>query len=186
MLSSSVWRGRSQSWFVAGLILGGVASATLIATLGSLLLRPLMPSTASAICLLAVALLVVLREFDVMRIALPQNSRQVPQRITSAGPRFGALQFGFEMGTGMRTFMTSSAPYLLLACIALSSEPLEFLVAGISFGLGRAFMTIARNASPDNQVWDSTLSIRDRTIRRMLATASVLLVVAVMSLQLVT
>lgn len=186
MLSSSVWRGRSQSWFVAGLVLGGIGSATLIATLGSLLLRPFLPDTPTVLCLLAVATLVLLREFNLLRISLPQNSRQVPQRITSAGPRFGALQFGFEMGTGMRTFMTSSAPYLLLACIALSADPVAFFVAGMSFGFGRALMTISRNASSDQQIWDSKLSITDGAIRRILAVASVLLVVGIVGLRLAT
>lgn len=172
MLSSSVWRGKSQSWFIGGLLVGAMASSMLIATLGSLLLRPILPGSVSFLVVASVALVTVAREIGLLRLSLPQNARQVPERISAAGPRYGALQFGFEMGTGMRTYMTSSSPYLLLTCVALLASVPEILIAGIGFGLGRAAMTGSRNTSPDPLVWDAQLAQSDRAIRVALAVAA--------------
>lgn len=173
MLASSVWRGTSQGWFIGGLVVGGTATATLIAALGSLP-RAVLPDAVVAGAVVVLLGLVLLHELGALHLRLPQNARQVPERIVEAGPRFGALQFGLEMGTGMRTYLTSAAPYALLALVALVAGPTEFLAAGAGFGGGRALMTLARNGHPQPPEWDRLLAEHDVVLRHCL----VLLVVA--------
>jgi hypothetical protein len=106
---------------------------------------------------LAVATLVVaiiaLGELGLVRLRLPQNARQVPQWIVGDHQFASALQFGFEMGTGVRTFMTSGLPHALAAAVLLSGGPVVAILAGLSFAAGRAAMVLTRYYS-DAYTWD--------------------------------
>lgn len=106
MLSSSVWRGGSVWWFSGGLLVGGSTTALVGVTAGSLLLRPFIPSALEIGLVIAIFGLISINEFGLVRLPLPQNGRQVPESVRDDGPRYGALQFGFEMGTGLRTYYT--------------------------------------------------------------------------------
>jgi transposase-like protein len=44
-----------------------------------------------------------------------EAGRQVPQDVFARGLYRAALQFGFEMGTGVRTYVPATTPYLLAA-----------------------------------------------------------------------
>lgn len=100
----------------------------------------------------------VAREFGVLSFPVPQNARQVPQAIFARGALSAALQFGFELGVGVRTYMPSSAPYALaVSLVLLSSHAQEFILGGIGFGLGRAAMPLFRYWSGDGDGWDASL-----------------------------
>ncbi|MFI6822712.1 hypothetical protein ACIBJE_17425 [Micromonospora sp. NPDC050187] len=136
---------------------------------------PLPPSVRYA-GIVVVAVVGLLRELGLVRIRLPQNARQVPQDVLQRNPRRGALQFGFEMGTGVRTYVSSSAPYVLAAALLLVGQRLEVVVlAGVGFGVGRAFTPLTRRAAGSGDRWDADLRVRLRTIT---VTGSVVLVVA--------
>lgn len=179
MLSSSVWRGASRWWFSTGLVLGGLTTAVVAVSLGSLLLRPLLPSVVEAVLVVLVLVVVLLNEVGVITLRLPQNARQVPEVIRDDGPRFGALQFGFEMGTGLRTFMTSGLPHVLLAGVLLTASLLEAAVAGLAFGAGRALMTLARHAHPSDVDWDAALASTEKVLRLVL-TVGIVAILAVL------
>ncbi|MFC8617919.1 hypothetical protein ACFT9M_16100 [Micromonospora purpureochromogenes] len=113
----------------------------------------------------AVALLGVLRDAKVVSIPLPQNARQVPQDVLRPSPRRGALRFGFELGTGVRTYLSATAPYVLAIAILLAGQRLQLAVlAGVGFGAGRAATPLLRRASGAVEGWDADLSARLRTI----------------------
>lgn len=99
-----------------------------------------------------------LRDLSVLSFPLPQNARQVPREVFQRGLSRAALQFGFEMGTGARTHMTSTAPYLAALGILLLADRIEIAVlVGVSFGLGRSLMAAARYASAQGDWWDEEL-----------------------------
>ena len=80
-------------------------------------------------------------------IALPEARRQIPSQVFTNGIHRGAYQFGFEMGTGVRTYVPSIAPYILLLAIFLARPTLATaLLAGLGFGLGRAIPMMAMMA----------------------------------------
>lgn len=171
MLISSVWRGGSRWWFSGGLLAGGLTSALVAASIGLLLLRPFVPAVV-ATCLVLLAFgLVTLHELGVVRLRLPQNGRQVPESISVDGASYGALQFGFEMGTGVRTYMTTGLPHVLAAGVLLMAGWPAALVAGVAFGAGRAWMTLTRHAYRDDGGWDSELARHEKSIRILMTLA---------------
>jgi hypothetical protein len=72
------------------------------------------------------------------RVPLYQDARQVTQRVIRMTPMRAAAQFGFEMGTGLRTFISSTSPYVFAAYAGLVAAPVLALVGAVGFALGRA------------------------------------------------
>ncbi len=148
------------------------------ACVGAVALHWLPPSVRVGVLGL-VAVVVLGAEVCGRGLRLPQNARAVPVTVIHQGPVAGPLQFGFEMGTGLRTYMTSGAPHVLLVALVLLSGPLGGVVAGLGFGLGRAMMTAARGAADTPREWDRTFSRQRRPVGLMCAAAVMLLVVSV-------
>jgi hypothetical protein len=113
----------------------------------------------------AVAAVAVAREIGLVRFALPQNRRQVPQAVFYKGSRVAALQFGFEMGTGVMTYTTAAAPFVAAAMLLLANGSWQLpIVTGIGFGLGRAMMPLSRYLSATDDGWDDRLRARTMLI----------------------
>lgn len=164
MLFSPGWRapirqGQVLAVFTLGLLLGGTLTATVLWLLSGLA-APLPPSVRTA-AILAVAVLGVVREAGWVRIPLPQNARQIPQEVLRYRIRRGTLQFGFELGTGVRTYVSASAPYVVALGLLLAHQSaVTTILAGTGFGAGRAATAAIRYASRHDE-WD------DRRMSRM-------------------
>ncbi|MFI0350475.1 hypothetical protein [Actinomadura sp. 9N407] len=129
-------------------MLGGTLSGTVVWLLSGLT-APL-PSYARTSAILLIAVLGAARELGLFPLPLPQNARQIPQEVLQFRMRRGSLQFGFELGTGVRTYVSASAPYVLALCLLLSRHALiPTLLAGTAFGLGRALSAALTYASQD-------------------------------------
>jgi len=146
-----------------GAILGGVTTA-LVAVVVSGLASPV-PTVWAMGLIAAFGIAATLRDMGVVSFSLPQNARQVPQEVFAFGHSRGAFQFGYEMGTGVRTYVTSTAPFVvLLGVILLVDGALVAVVAGFGFGLGRAMMPLARYISEQRHPWDLRLKSHLRWI----------------------
>ncbi|WP_166353478.1 hypothetical protein [Phytoactinopolyspora limicola] len=181
MLISSVWRGKSFWWFTLGLLLGGVAIAIVVQAVGGLLVDPFAPSTVVVTVLIVTYSIAAGHELGIVRLPLPQNARQVPESIVNDGPTYGALHFGFEMGTGVRTYMTTSLPHALAAGILLAASWPDALVAGLAFGAGRSLMPASRRARADDMAWDSNLAQAERRIKIIALASTAVCVVAIIN-----
>jgi hypothetical protein len=148
---------------VVGLVAGGLVSGVVLGLLSGLS-EPVPPVWRSgAVVVIAVAAL--LREVGVLPVPLPQNTRQVPPDVLRRALHRGALQFGFELGTGVRTYVSASAPYVVALAVLLLGQDLRVaMLAGIGFGLGRAATPLSRLASGDVVWWDAMLRRRIRLI----------------------
>ncbi|PID53443.1 MAG: hypothetical protein CSA58_08995 [Micrococcales bacterium] len=167
MLNSPVWRGLPVSAFGLGLVVGALVSATVVLTAGSLV-RVLAPDWVWVWVVVAWFAVVAVREFGWLHIVLPQNARLVPQTVFRHGRFFGPFQFGLEMGTGVRTYVTSGLPYVLVPVIAfLASWPAAVCV-GVGFGLGRLLMTAANLRFGNDGQWDDVFARHQRTISVLL------------------
>jgi hypothetical protein len=72
-------------------------------------------------------------------IALPEARRQIPAEVFGGSLSRGAYRFGFELGTGVRTYVPSPAPYILLLAVFLAQTTLaNAILVGLGFGFGRA------------------------------------------------
>ncbi|EST35754.1 hypothetical protein N566_17375 [Streptomycetaceae bacterium MP113-05] len=150
--------------------------------LGSGLLSPVPEAARHALAVLC-ALLCVLRDTGAVRLPLPQNARQIPQEVLQRHLLRGTLQFGFELGTGVRTYVTASAPYALATALLLYGGLGTALLAGAGFAAGRALTPLLRLASGDVTGWDARLEER-RGALKVTTASSVLL--AVLGLAVVT
>lgn len=105
--------------------------------------------------LVAVAAVVfLLRELDVLSFPLLQNARLVPQFVTRI-PFWGAVQFGAEMGTGMRTYSPTGLPHIMALSIMFLASWQEALMAGAGFAAGRALMLLTFVAARDKMTADA-------------------------------
>lgn len=168
MLISSVWRGGSGWTFGLGLLVGGATTSLLAMLLGSLTLRPWAPTSALVSALLLILAVAAINDLGIYRLPMPQNARQVPERVARIGPWFGALQFGFEMGTGARTFMTSALPHVALVSVLFLASPAQALFAGLGFGLGRSLVPLSRRLSPGGDAWTDVFGRYQRPVQAIL------------------
>ncbi|MFE6039430.1 hypothetical protein [Streptomyces sp. NPDC056452] len=160
--------------FTCGLLAGGVLSAGVL-WLVSGLFTPLPVGVRQGL-IVAVALLAALRDAGKLSLRLPQNARQIPQDVLRRHLARGALQFGFELGTGVRTYVSASAPYAMAVAVLLSGGSYApALAAGLGFGAGRALTPALRRLSGDGERWDDRLAGR---LSGMTVVSSVLIAAA--------
>ena len=173
-------RGRGNRWgvtiaaYLVGSVLGGVTTGAVLGLLGSPLVG-LLPATAvlglaAAACLAAGAL-------DLSRVRLPGGARQVDEDWLSRyrGWVYG-VGFGYQLGLGVVTVVTSAATYAFLLVALLSGGPLAGALLGAAFGLARALPALGLRRATDPERLRSLarrLERRARTAAR--ATAVVLL-----------
>lgn len=171
--------------FTAGLLAGGVLSAVVLWLAGGLTTPVAEPLRHWLI--IAFAGLAVLRDLGLVRFPLPQNGRQVPQDVLRRSITRGSLQFGFELGTGVRTYVSATTPYVLVAALLLATSDTAGVVtavlAGAGFGGGRALTPLTRYANGGQGDWDRALRARLRivTVGGALAAAACLVLLLVLN-----
>jgi hypothetical protein len=128
--------GLTATAYVIGSIAGGALVGGLLGALGQLTLSGV-PVTARAgiLGLLAVAAVLV----DRRERRIPSWHRQVNEDWLSEyrGWVYG-LGFGFQLGLGVVTIVTTASVYLTWAAALLSGSTAAGLVIGVAFGLARA------------------------------------------------
>jgi hypothetical protein len=148
-----------------------VLVTSVAAVLGALP-QALLPGPARAWPLVALAVVVLGRELGLWRLPVPENARLVPEDVQHRA-HWGALQFGFEMGTGMRTYSPSALPHLVLVAVLLVVPlPLSPLVAA-GFAAGRLAMPVLANAWSDDGGWSEVWAGAEPRVRPLLACAGV-------------
>jgi hypothetical protein len=72
-------------------------------------------------------------------IRVPEAKRQIPAEVFGGSLVRGAFRFGFELGTGVRTYVSSAIPYFLLMIVLVGRPTLADAVGmALGFGVGRA------------------------------------------------
>jgi hypothetical protein len=154
-------------FFGTGLLLGAVLVAFGAGAVGALP-QVLLPTPVRHALFALLAVPVLLREIGLVRFPVPQNARLVPEEVQHLR-RWGALQFGFEMGTGMRTYSPSALPHVLLAAVLLVVPlPAAFALAA-GFAVGRLAMPLLSNAWSDDGSWTAVWAHAERIVRPLLA-----------------
>ena len=117
--------------------------------------------------------LLLTREAGLTRFRLPENRRQVPRSVYDRGAAIASLQFGFELGTGVRTYVPSGAPHLLLVGLLLFLPPFgTAILVGVGFGLARGTVPVFWYLSQLGDAWGD----RFQSIRRVVSLASMIIV----------
>ncbi|MDF5755730.1 hypothetical protein [Spongiactinospora sp. TRM90649] len=164
--------------FGVGLLAGACAVALVAGALGAVV-QALTPVWARLPALAVLAAVVLSREAGLLRVKVPENRRLVPEHVAGAGPVAGALQFGFEMGTGMRTYSPSALPHLLLAALLLA-VPLPGAFAAAA-GFAAARWIVAAAAPVHDRTAGAAWQGRWRSARRPMALATALATVVALA-----
>jgi len=139
-------------WFILGATLGGASLGLGMAALAAAV-ASFGPSVTVALGVSAgLALLAAAADARLGGFHLPGHTRQVNELW------FGRYRtwvyaggFGWQIGVGLATFITTNAVYVMIAMAALTGEPLVALAIGTAFGFvrGLAVLTGHRLVSPD-------------------------------------
>ena len=135
-------RGRRWSvtarWFVAGAVLGGLTLGALMAGLAALV-GALGVSTSTALGIATVAALVcAASDLDPFGLHIPFHGRQVNERwLDQYRAWVYGGGFGWQIGCGLATYITTAGMYLTILLTALTGNPLVALAIGAGFGLVR-------------------------------------------------
>ena len=118
------------------------------------------------------------RDLGLVGFWLPENRRQVRQTVLRLRPVVGDVMFGFELGTGGRTYVPATAPYLAAVAVIVASDGfVPGLVVGAGFGLGRGLVVVDRMLRRNRERWDQTVKLYAKALPvvGLVATAALLL-----------
>jgi hypothetical protein len=107
------------------------------------LLSPIPTRVAATVAVCGLVLLAA-RSLGLLCLDLPQRRHQIPRDVFVGSPARAAFRFAFELGTGVRTFITATAPYAaaLLAVLCLPRDlpgaTLAAVALSMGYGLGRS------------------------------------------------
>jgi hypothetical protein len=163
----------TASAFLVGAVVGGALTGAALGAVGALV-DPLV-SDAVAIALVGVVALLA-AGYERSGRPLPSLPRQVDENWLNEfrGWVYGA-GFGFQLGAGVLTYITSAAVYVALAAALLVGQPLAGAAISAVFGLTRGLSLVPARAirSPDQLIsFHRRLQATAGTIR--LASTSVL------------
>jgi hypothetical protein len=144
-------RGRSYraaaAWFIAGAVAGGLSLGAILAGLASLAAATHSGGVVLGSLVGVAALAALASDWAVVPLSLPIHRRQVNERwldhyrawVYGAG-------FGWQIGSGLATYITSAGVYLLVVLAVLSGSPLVALALGALHGAvrGTAVLLSAR------------------------------------------
>jgi sulfite exporter TauE/SafE len=135
----------TYAWYLAGSVAGGVTIGVLAGGAGASLTRVVGRSdTATAVAVLLVGLVAVAFERPGSGARLPTVVRQVDEDWIG---RYRAWQyaggFGYQLGLGVVTLVTTAAVYLTWVLAVVSGSLAAGAVIGLSFGFARALPLLA-------------------------------------------
>ena len=128
----------TAAWFVLGSVAGGAtlgaAMAVLAVGIHALALSPLVVGIVAT----AAAVVAAGSDADVGGHQLPVHHRQVNERwLDRFRPWVYGAGFGWQIGTGLATYIMTAAVYLTIVLGALTGSPLAALATALVFGLVR-------------------------------------------------
>jgi hypothetical protein len=142
----------TATWFVIGSTVGGLTLGAGMAILAVGVHGLALSSTTIGIAALTVSGLAMASDTGVKGIRIPVHYRQVNERwLDQFRPWVYAAGFGWQIGTGLATYITTSAVYLMIVLAALAGHPVWALALGTGFGLVRGLsVLLGRNiTNPD-------------------------------------
>jgi len=137
----------TAGWFVIGATVGGATLGGVIALVATGVDALGLTPTAAGSAALVAALVCAVSDAGVLGRRLPIHHRQVNERwLDRYRPWVYGAGFGWQIGTGLATYITTAAVYLMVALGALAAHPLVGLAVGTGFGFLRgSAVLVTRN-----------------------------------------
>jgi hypothetical protein len=173
----------TAAWFVLGAAAGGITLGSVMALMAGAVRAASFPSAVLGLLALAAALAAAASDSGVARVRVPIHRRQVNERwLDRYRPWVYGAGFGWQIGVGVATYITTAAVYLMVVLAVLTGRPLVALAVGTAFGVlrGLAVLLTQRLNSPSAlRAFHRRFADRGRAVGRMVtaleATAAVLL-----------
>jgi hypothetical protein len=140
----------TATWFIVGSGAGGatLGAALALAALGVRALHP--APTALGIAALVAALMAAGSDAGVIGRRLPIHRRQVNERwLDQYRSWVYGGGFGWQIGTGLATYITTAAVYLMVVLAILTTSPVAALAIGTGFGLLRGLAVLLNRRITD-------------------------------------
>jgi hypothetical protein len=143
----------SAAWFVAGAVLGGATLGAGAAALAAAVAAADLSGDGRVGAAAVLAAVTIASDLAVGGFRLPSHTRQVNEGWLGQYRRWVyAGGFGWQIGVGLATYVTTAAVYLMLALAALTASPVAAfsvvtgfgLVRGLAVLLGRSLTTTER------------------------------------------
>lgn len=145
----------SAAWFVAGAVLGGATLGAGAAALAAGVAAADLSGDARIGAAAVLAAVTIASDLAVGGFRLPSHTRQVNEGWLGQYRRWVyAGGFGWQIGVGLATYVTTAAVYLLLALAALTASPLAAFAVVTGFGLvrGLAVLLGRRLTTPEHML----------------------------------
>jgi hypothetical protein len=150
-ISPAVFAGSRKRWLVAAVgfviaaAVGGAVTGTLLAALGHWIGAP--ATSYGMYAIVGVAVLGALHEFRLITLPLIPIRRQVQRGLRARWPLWTvALAYGVQLGAGVMTRVTTTAPYALWVAVGVLGNVQLGLVTMATFGITRAAVTMMASA----------------------------------------
>ena len=133
----------TAGWFIFGGTVGGATLGVAMAGL-AVGVRWLHPSpTVIGLCALGAAVAAAVSDTGIAGWRLPVHHRQVNERwLDQYRPWVYGAGFGWQIGTGLVTYITTAAVYLMIVLAALTAQPMTALAIGVCFGAFRGLAVL--------------------------------------------
>jgi len=135
--------------YTAGAVSGALVSGSSLFVLSGLL-APISDAARQVIALGLVCIL-LFHALGIVCLELPQRAYQIPRETFTDDPPRAAFRFAFELGTGVRTFITAVSPYALAVLLllglprSLTDAALAATAAAVGYGLGRSVVVASQS-----------------------------------------
>jgi hypothetical protein len=141
----------TATWFVVGATAGGATLGAVMSLLAvGVHALPGLPSGLE-VAALAAAMVAAVSDAGIAGLRLPIHRRQVNERwLDHYRPWVYGAGFGWQIGTGVATYITTAAVYLMIVLGALTGAPVVAFLLGALFGLlrGLAVLLTRNQTSP--------------------------------------
>jgi MFS family permease len=128
----------TATWFVVGAAVGGLALGAVAAVLAALVAGTGVGSVVVGAVAIVATSTALVSDTGLAGFRVPVHYRQVNERWLDAyRPWVYGAGFGFQIGCGLATYITTAAVYLVGILAGLSGRPIAALGVGLVFGLVR-------------------------------------------------
>ena len=133
----------TAAWFVLGSTLGGATLGTAMAAVAAATHRIGLPPTGIGVLAVGAALIAAGSDAGVLGFRVPIHRRQVNERwLDRYRPWVYGAGFGWQIGAGLATYITTAAVYLMVGLGALTADPAVALGVGTGFGALRGLAVL--------------------------------------------
>ena len=142
----------AAAWFVVGGLAGGISLGLADGGLAALVRSTAPTPVVLATVALAATIVTLAAELGLWDFRLPVHHRQVNERwLDQFRPWVYAGGFGWQVGTGLATYIMTPALYLMILLAALTATPWVALAVVASFGLMRGLAVLLGRNITDTQ-----------------------------------